>query len=177
MGGNTPVQSNKSAQILKVVNNQAPAANQNSSYDSVPGLTLFEVKNASYHHQRQNSSYDLMSKEGLSSTSTGRTHKNIRFNPKMDEWGVLVRLQDFEAEKKKQAEIEKMKQNRINLNQIYQKQIQERKDAQNTMNLLTKQIDRQMIEKDLAEQEADTKRKRDLQNTARQIALEKFNKD
>jgi hypothetical protein len=32
-------------------------------------------------------------------------HKNIRFNAGMDEWSILARLNDYEAEKKKQKEI------------------------------------------------------------------------
>ena len=43
--------------------------------------------------------------ENASQADTGRTgHKNIRFNPKMDEWSILARLQDFEDEKKRKLE-------------------------------------------------------------------------
>ena len=53
----------------------------------MPGLQLSDA-----NHKHSNSHYDATSKEGLSSNSTGRTHKNIRFNSNMDEWGILVRL-------------------------------------------------------------------------------------
>ena len=42
---------------------------------------------------------------------------------------------------------------------------------------MTKKIDREMIENDLAKQEAETRRKQNLQHTARQIAQEKYNQD
>ena len=36
-----------------------------------------------------------------SNVSSRSGHKNIRFSPRMDEWSVLARLQDFDDEKKK----------------------------------------------------------------------------
>ena len=42
------------------------------------------------------------------SRNPGR-HKNIKFSDKMDEWSILARLQDYEAEKKQNAEKEKLR--------------------------------------------------------------------
>lgn len=41
--------------------------------------------------------------QGGNPLSPGR-HKNIKFSDKMDEWSILARLQDYEAEKKQKAE-------------------------------------------------------------------------
>jgi hypothetical protein len=42
----------------------------------------------------------------VSSGTTARNmHKNIRFNSKMDEWSIMARLQDYEAEKKREREM------------------------------------------------------------------------
>ena len=42
----------------------------------------------------------------MSTVSKGGGHKNIRFNSKMDEWAILTRLQDYEAEMKIKKEKE-----------------------------------------------------------------------
>lgn len=47
--------------------------------------------------------------------SPGR-HKNIKFSDKMDEWSILARLQDYEAEKKQKAEQEKLRLQRLEVN-------------------------------------------------------------
>jgi hypothetical protein len=60
--------------------------------------------------------------DALSGTTTQRNlHKNIRFNPKMDEWSILARLADFEDEKKKEKErnVQKSKQQDV-LNMLSQ---------------------------------------------------------
>jgi hypothetical protein len=36
-------------------------------------------------------------------------HKNINFSPNMDEWAILTRLQDYEAEMKKKREQDELK--------------------------------------------------------------------
>tara|TARA_B110000305_G_C19388994_1_gene613800 strand:+ start:714 stop:872 length:159 start_codon:yes stop_codon:yes gene_type:complete len=51
---------------------------------------------------------DNMSQGSRNPLSPGR-HKNIKFSDKMDEWSILARLQDYEAEKKQNAEKEKLR--------------------------------------------------------------------
>lgn len=114
-----------------------------------------------------------MSASKTVSAAANRSPANIRIvTDQMDEWSILVRLQDFDAMKKRESEAAKLKQKQKEVLDMLNKQRQDLREKALLEEKMSKEMDKRMIARDRELFEQQVQKDRDREETARRQRAE-----